>query len=74
MTEIRNFKSCFGHCNWGPARRVGSPEDQYWNLRFNCNLVLGIWDFELFDVLNDFYDFYGFYDLPLTAYCLRLTV
>ena len=31
---------------------------EYWNLRFNCNLVLGIWDFELFDVLNDFYGFY----------------
>jgi len=48
-----------------PARRVGSPEDQYWNLRFNCNLVLGIWDFELFDVLNDFYDFN---DLLFTVY------
>ena len=54
MTEIRNFKSVL--------------VIEYWNLRFNCNLVLGIWDFELFDVLNDFYDFN---DLPLTAY--RLT-
>jgi hypothetical protein len=50
MTEIRNFKSVLGI--------------EYWNLRFNCNLVLGIWDFELFDALNDFYDFN---DLPLTA-------
>jgi len=31
---------------------VGSPEDQYWNLRFNCNLVLGICDFEKFDDLT----------------------
>jgi hypothetical protein len=57
MTEIRNFKSVL--------------VIEYWNLRFNCNLVFGIWDFELFDVLNDFYDFYGFYDLPLTIYHLR---
>ncbi len=34
MTEIRNFKSVL--------------VIEYWNLRFNCNLVLGIWDFELF--------------------------
>ena len=33
---------------------MGSPEDQYWNLRFNCNLVLEIWDLELFEDLNDF--------------------
>ncbi len=25
---------------------------EYWNLRFNCNLVLGIWDFEMFDDLT----------------------
>ena len=53
---------------------VGSPEDQYWNLRFNCNLVLGIWDFELFDVLNDFYDFYDFNDLLFTVYRWPFTV
>ena len=28
-----------------PTLRAGSPEDQYWNLRFFCNLVLGVWDF-----------------------------
>ncbi len=50
---------------------VGSPEDQYWNLRFNCNLVLGIWDLGLFDVLNDFYDFN---DLQFTVHRLLLTV
>jgi len=26
---------------------------EYWNLRFNCNLVLGICDFEKFDNLTD---------------------
>ena len=57
MTEIRNFKSVL--------------VIEYWNLRFNCNLVLGIWDFELFAVLNDFYDFY---DLPLTAYRSPFTI
>ena len=31
MTEIRNSKSVL--------------VIEYWNLRFNCNLVLGIWDF-----------------------------
>jgi len=46
MTEIRNLKSVLV---------IG-----YWNLRFNCNLVLGIWDFELFEDLNGFY---GFNDL-----------
>ena len=50
MTEIGNFKSVL--------------VIEYWNLRFNCNLVLRIWDFELSDVLNDFY---GLYDSPLTA-------
>jgi hypothetical protein len=54
MTEIRNFKSVL--------------VIEYWNLRFNCNLVLGIWNFELFDVLNDFCDFN---DLPLIAYRLH---
>ncbi len=33
---------------------------EYWNLRFNCNLVLGIWDFEMLDDFNDFNDFNGF--------------
>ncbi|MGD8255488.1 MAG: hypothetical protein PVF48_13920, partial [Syntrophobacterales bacterium] len=28
--------------NWGPARRAGSPEDQYWNLRFVCNFSFGV--------------------------------
>ena len=62
MTEIRNLKSVLV---------IG-----YWNLRFNCNLVLGIWDFELFDVLNNFYvfyDFYDFYDSAFTAYRLPFT-
>jgi hypothetical protein len=40
MTEIRNFKSVL--------------VIEYWNLRFNCNLVLEIWDLELFEDLNDF--------------------
>ncbi len=44
---------------------------EYWNLRFNCNLVLGIWDLGLFDVLNDFYDFN---DLQFTVHRLLLTV
>ena len=35
----------FGSLKLGPTRRVGSPEDQYWNLRFICNLVLEIWGF-----------------------------
>jgi len=37
---------------------------EYWNLVFVCNLLLGIWDLEMFD---DFYEF------PLTAYYLPLT-
>ena len=63
MTEIRNFKFVL--------------VIEYWNLRFNCNLVLGIWDFELLDVLNDFYDFYafyGFYDLLFAAYRSPFTI
>ena len=39
MTEIRNFKFVL--------------VIEYWNLRFNCNLVLGICDFEKFDNLTD---------------------
>jgi hypothetical protein len=39
MTETPNFKSVLV---------IG-----YWNLRFNCNLVLGIWDFEMFDYLTN---------------------
>ena len=42
MTEIRNFKRSH------PPKK-GSPiyvwVIEYWNLRFICNLVLGIWDF-----------------------------
>ena len=41
MTEIRNFKRSH------PPKK-GSPiyvwVIEYWNLRFICNLVLGIWD------------------------------
>ena len=48
MTEIRNFKSVL--------------VIEYWNLRFNCNLVLGIWNFEVFE---DFNDFNGFDDLTI---------
>ena len=48
MTEIRNFKSVL--------------VIEYWNLRFNCNLVLEIWDLELFEDLNGFNDFNDFND------------
>ena len=39
MTKIQNFKSVL--------------VIEYWNLRFNCNLVLGIWDLEMFDYLTN---------------------
>jgi hypothetical protein len=57
MTEIRNFKSVL--------------VIEYWNLRFNCNLVLGICDLELFNDLNVFNDcnnFHGFYDSPFATH------
>ena len=57
MTEIRNFKSVL--------------VIEYWNLRFNCNLVLGICDLELFkdlNVFNDCNNFYGFYDSPFATH------
>jgi hypothetical protein len=33
---------------------------EYWNLRFNCNLVLGIWVLEMFDDFDYLKDFNGF--------------
>jgi hypothetical protein len=37
---------------------------EYWNLRFNCNLVLGIWDFEMIDDLTN--QVFTVYRLPFT--------
>jgi len=51
MTEIRNSKSVL--------------VIEYWYLRFNCNLVLGIWDLEMFDYLTN--RRLTVYRLPLTA-------
>ena len=41
MTEIQNFKPYF--ISKKNPKYVWVIE--YWNLRFICNLVLGIWDF-----------------------------
>ncbi len=43
MTEIRNSNAVWV---------IG-----FWILEFICNLVLGIWDYEMFDDFNNFYDF-----------------
>ena len=58
MTEIRNSKSVL--------------VIEYWYLRFNCNLVLGIWDLEMFDYLTN--RRLTVYRLPFTAYGLPFIV
>ena len=58
MTEIRNSKSVL--------------VIEYWYLRFNCNLVLGIWDLEMFDYLTN--RRLTVYRLPLTVHRLSFIV
>jgi hypothetical protein len=44
MTEIRKSKQYLVMQGLGHAQ-VLAPRVEYWNLRFICNLVLGIYDF-----------------------------
>ena len=48
MTEIQNFKPYF--ISKKNPKYVWVIE--YWNLRFICNLVLGIWDFGFYYILE----------------------
>ena len=57
MTEIRNLKTLL--------------VIKYWNLRFVWDLVLGIWDLEMFDYLTN--RRLTVYRLRLTIYCLYLS-
>jgi hypothetical protein len=55
MTEIVRASLGLPTLRAGPQFQNFKPVlvIEYWNVRFNCNLVLGIWYLELFDYLTN---------------------